>query len=52
LLKLLGLDIFTPVEKIDVTAPCKHAGMCQHCAGTGLMLAASAQYRRSAGMFT
>ena len=32
--------------------PCKHAVMCQHWAGTGPMLPASAQNRPSSGMFT
>ena len=31
---------------------CKHAILCQYCADTRPMLAASGQYRHSTGMFT
>lgn len=34
---------------VPVHRPCKHAFMCQHQAGSKLMLTASAQYRSSAG---
>ena len=45
--------MITADQLIKRTAvPCKHAVTCQNWAGTGPLLAASAQYRPSAGMFT